>query len=205
MWAAHGTQVWPIGTLLGARRAPAPARTATERRRRRERTLVTSHGAQRRLAVTTEEHPLVRSTARADPAGLLRTLYLLSASERRLMRRQRSGLETMSPGRLHLLVHLLTEGEKTNGQLARYADLTPATITSMLDKLVEQGLVERRRDPDDRRVWWVSLTPHGIDETTAARQQWDRQFAAAFADATDAELEVARRILEKVVGVYDSI
>jgi DNA-binding MarR family transcriptional regulator len=143
--------------------------------------------------------------ARPDPSGLLRTLYLLSAAERRLLRRQRAGLDTMSPGRLHLLVHLLDEGEKTNGQLARYAELTPATITLMLDKLAEEGLVERRRDPDDRRVWWVSLTPLGVEETTAVQRQWNRQFALAFADATDDELEAARRILERVVGVYEAI
>jgi DNA-binding MarR family transcriptional regulator len=121
------------------------------------------------------------------------------------MRRQRSGLETMSPGRLHLLVHLLTEGEKTNGQLARYADLIPATITLMLDKLVELGLVERRRDPEDRRVWWVSLTPLGVAETTEARRDWERRFAEAFANVSEDELDVARRVLERVIGVYDSI
>jgi DNA-binding MarR family transcriptional regulator len=136
------------------------------------------------------------------PEPLLRMLYLLSAAERRLLRRQRSGLE-LTPGRLHLLVHLLNEGEKTNGQLARYAALTPATITLMLDKLEEQGLVTRRRDPDDRRVSWVSLTSTGVEETTQARNEWEGRFKAAFADLSDDELDTARRILERVIGVYD--
>jgi DNA-binding MarR family transcriptional regulator len=136
------------------------------------------------------------------PEPLLRMLYLLSAAERRLLRRQRSGFE-LTPGRLHLLVHLLDQGEKTNGQLARYAALTPATITLMLDKLEEQGLVTRRRDPDDRRVSWVSLTPSGVEETTQARGDWERRFAEAFADMSDEELDTARRILERVISVYD--
>jgi DNA-binding MarR family transcriptional regulator len=156
----------------------------------------------------TAHEPARRSTTpaplTAHPEGLLRTLYLLSAAERRLLRRQRNDLE-LTPGRLHLLVHLLDEGERTNGQLARYADLTPATITLMLDKLVELGLVERRRDPEDRRVWWLSLTPLGVAETTEARRDWERRFAEAFANVSEDELDVARRVLERVIGVYDSI
>jgi DNA-binding MarR family transcriptional regulator len=144
------------------------------------------------------------ATEAEETTGLLRSLYLLSAAERRLLRRQRSGLE-LTPGRLHLLVHLLDEGEKTNGQLARYADLTPATITLMLDKLVELDLVERRRDPDDRRVSWIALTPRGVAETTEARREWERRFADAFAGVDEDELDVARRILERVIGVYDSV
>jgi DNA-binding MarR family transcriptional regulator len=142
--------------------------------------------------------------AELEATSLLRSLYLLSAAERRLLRRQRNGLE-LTPGRLHLLVHLLEEGEKTNGQLARYADLTPATITLMLDKLVELDLVERRRDPDDRRVSWIALTPLGVAETTEARREWERRFADAFAGVDEDELDVARRILERVIGVYDSV
>ncbi len=47
------------------------------------------------------------------------------------------------------------------GQLAKAADLTPASVTAMLDGLEQRGMVQRRRSEQDRRVVFVSLTPAG--------------------------------------------
>jgi DNA-binding MarR family transcriptional regulator len=37
------------------------------------------------------------------------------------------------------------------GELARAVDLSPAAVTSVIDRLERMGLVERARDPEDRR------------------------------------------------------
>jgi len=46
--------------------------------------------------------------------------------------------------------------------------LSPATLTSRLDRLENIGLVERRADPDDRRSLLVALTEAGFDRIDAA-------------------------------------
>jgi len=44
-------------------------------------------------------------------------------------------------------------------ELAAILDIEPITLGRILDKLCEQGLVERRADPDDRRIRRLFLLP----------------------------------------------
>ena len=46
--------------------------------------------------------------------------------------------------------------------------LSPATLTSRLDRLEKIGLIERRADPEDRRSLLVALTEDGFDRIDAA-------------------------------------
>jgi MarR family transcriptional regulator for hemolysin len=51
-----------------------------------------------------------------------------------------------------------SEGLKQS-ELAEVLDLQPISLTRLLDKLAECGLIERRPDPDDRRAKRLFLTP----------------------------------------------
>lgn len=44
-------------------------------------------------------------------------------------------------------------------ELADTLDLQPITLTRLIDRLCDSGLIERRSDPDDRRVKRLYLTP----------------------------------------------
>jgi MarR family transcriptional regulator for hemolysin len=50
------------------------------------------------------------------------------------------------------------EGLKQS-ELADMLDLQPITLTRLLDRLAECGLIERRSDPNDRRAKRLFLTP----------------------------------------------
>jgi len=50
------------------------------------------------------------------------------------------------------------EGLKQS-ELAEMLDLQPITVTRLLDRLCENGLIERRSDPTDRRAKRLFLTP----------------------------------------------
>src|SRR5450631_3543725 len=50
------------------------------------------------------------------------------------------------------------EGLK-QAELAMLLDLAPISLTRLIDKLCNQGLVERRRDAQDRRAHRLFLTP----------------------------------------------
>ena len=51
-----------------------------------------------------------------------------------------------------------SEGLKQS-ELAEILDLQPITLTRLLDRLAENGLIERRADPNDRRANRLYLTP----------------------------------------------
>src|SRR5258708_1832569 len=51
-----------------------------------------------------------------------------------------------------------SEGLKQS-ELAEMLDLQPITLTRLLDRLADNGLIERRPDPHDRRAKRLFLTP----------------------------------------------
>ena len=85
-----------------------------------------------------------------------------------------------------------TEGLKQS-ELAEMLDLQPISLTRLLDRLAENGLIERRADPNDRRANRLYLTAgrqaaarppgrtrrrHDGDGARRARRQVDRPHAA---------------------------
>ncbi len=66
-----------------------------------------------------------------------------------------------------------SEGLKQS-ELAELLDLQPISLTRLLDRLADNGLIERRPDPSDRRVNRLYLTPAArpvLDELTALGEQ----------------------------------
>ena len=59
---------------------------------------------------------------------------------------------------------LLSQGSERMGSIAAYLGCTLTSATSMIDRLVDKGLVARSVDPRDRRVVMCRLTLHGEEE-----------------------------------------
>ena len=51
----------------------------------------------------------------------------------------------------------------SHGEIARGLGVGLSTVTGIVDRMVEHGLVERHTDPDDRRLSRVCITPRGTD------------------------------------------
>jgi MarR family 2-MHQ and catechol resistance regulon transcriptional repressor len=67
----------------------------------------------------------------------------------------------VSVSQCYALEALGESGSMTMGELAAWMHLTVSTMTRIVNQLVARGLVERSFDPQDRRVWRVSLTGQG--------------------------------------------
>jgi DNA-binding MarR family transcriptional regulator len=65
----------------------------------------------------------------------------------------------LTRAQLGAMLALLREGELPAGALARRLSLSAPTLSGVLDRLEEKGLVERRRGARDRRAVWVRPTP----------------------------------------------
>jgi DNA-binding MarR family transcriptional regulator len=133
----------------------------------------------------------------------------LLGAERRLRgrdqhRRTRTGGE-LSHHQIRALFHLAKEPEVTAGCLAKNAELSPASMTAMLDQLEEWGYVTRRRSAEDRRQVLVTLTDKGREKMLAKRATWNETFLAALGEHSDEELAAAVRVMRTVGGFLDTL
>jgi DNA-binding MarR family transcriptional regulator len=86
--------------------------------------------------------------------------FLLSDVTRQMRRRFDERARTSgATGAQWRTLKILERSEGINqGQLAEMLEVEPITACRMIDRLEESGLVERRRDPGDRRAWRIFLT-----------------------------------------------
>ncbi|MGW4271696.1 MarR family winged helix-turn-helix transcriptional regulator [Streptomyces seoulensis] len=127
---------------------------------------------------------------------------LFAAFRRKRGREQASG-DGLSGTQLRALDGLADAGQATARRLAEYADVTPATMTGLLDTLEAKGLIRRDRSPVDRRAIQVVLTDRGRELTEEARERWRKRWQQAMADVPPEELQAAIRVLGKATGIYD--
>jgi MarR family transcriptional regulator, organic hydroperoxide resistance regulator len=113
------------------------------------------------------------------------------------------GAGELSHAQCELLFELEERGELSAGELAGAAQLTPATVTQMLDHLAAGGHVERARLERDRRVVVSRLTPRGQEAIEAKRAKWQGRWEAALAGVDAAELRAATRVLTRLRAVFD--
>lgn len=57
------------------------------------------------------------------------------------------------------IAHLSREEGINQSVLADLLDVTPITLTRLIDRMEDAGWIERQRDPDDRRAVRLYLTP----------------------------------------------
>ena len=83
-------------------------------------------------------------------------------------------------------------------ELADHLDIEPITLCRIVDRLEESGLVERRRDPEDRRAWRLHLTDKGTPLLDQLRILAAAMAEEAFAGVSPQTIELMRQSLAQV-------
>lgn len=77
----------------------------------------------------------------------------------------------ISQSRLDLLHKLIEVEEISQRALQREVNIDNAAVTRHLKQLEAKGMVSRRKNPDDNRITFVSLTEEGRDKIKALCQE----------------------------------
>ena len=82
-------------------------------------------------------------------------------------------------------------------ELADMLDIEPITLSRIVDRLEEAGLVERAADPADRRVWRLHVTAKAQPLIAKLHEVSDEMIAEAFAGLEPREIEITRKVLAR--------
>jgi DNA-binding MarR family transcriptional regulator len=111
----------------------------------------------------------------------------------------------MSPARFAVLMLLWDPGKAFGGEqalpqveLADRACVSRATMTGLIDGLEHDGFVERRDDPDDRRVALVTLTDAGRARLEAMMPPYLRHVSAVMAGLSERDRQGLQRALVRL-------
>jgi len=85
----------------------------------------------------------------------------------------------------------------TLGELSQRMMVSNGNVTGLAERLVEQGLLDRRPSPNDRRAQIVSLTAEGRRAFRAVARTHEDWIAQIFAGLDAAEIEQLMALLAK--------
>jgi DNA-binding MarR family transcriptional regulator len=148
---------------------------------------------------STPSQPRLPAELVASTTFLLKRLGF-AAKDRALQAYEQTGLH-LHPYH-HAILLVLGEGSReTQGAIADALGYDRGQLVGLLDELEEHGLVERRRDPNDRRRHLVRLTPEGtkmLGRLRALSRQLEDEFLAPLTDDERATLHtLLLRLAEK--------
>ena len=127
----------------------------------------------------------------------LRLFTCKEVIETEVRRRLRDSFEVTLP-RFDLLAQLDRAPKgMTLGELSQRMMVSNGNVTGLVDRLVEQGLINRRPSPKDRRAQIVSLTAEGRRFFRAMARENGDWIGEMFADLSAGDIETLLRLLAK--------
>lgn len=95
----------------------------------------------------------------------------------------------MSPAQLRILEFLQAVPGASLSELSERLEITNATASSHVDRLVKRGLAERVEDPDERRRVVLTLTKEGTKVLESMRTVLRKLFAQVLAPLSVSQIE----------------
>ena len=105
---------------------------------------------------------------------------------------------------MRALKYVKTRGQVSITELADLLNVSAPSASTMVERLVEKGVLVRKPDPDDRRKVIVTISP----DIVAITEQIEKEIFGAFIDLVEKlGPEIANdwhRVLERIADVLDS-
>lgn len=138
-----------------------------------------------------------------DRPRVPRTLYLVKRAETVI----RSGLESclqplsVTPAQYVTLALLSEKAEQSSADLARRAGIAPQSISETIASLERKGLIERRENPEHRRILSTRLTDAGAKILAQCDVNVDTLEISLLAAFSPHEIELFKAMLRKIANI----
>lgn len=110
----------------------------------------------------------------------------------------------LTTSQLLVMQNLARASKALPSAIARAIDVKQATVTALVNKLEDEGLVSRRRDTEDRRRVWIELTDAGQSTLKKSPDLLQSRFEHGFEQLQEWEQAMIITTLERVAALLDA-
>lgn len=137
---------------------------------------------------------------------MLRLGFLVKSYLLKPMREIERERNAFPPGYIHVLGWLKSKKDPVSmSDLACSSVISKPNLTTMVDRLCADGLVERSADPNDRRIVNVSLTQEGLNFLIRHKEEVAEFIEGRLSLLDDADLERLKGILDELTGILEKL
>ncbi len=133
--------------------------------------------------------------------GLLALMPVYHKHIFRINRRD-TGLEA---AQYRVLGVLMKSGSNPISEIGRTLYISKPYMTVLIDSLMEKGWIERRNDPEDRRVILISITPGGKKHLRQAFEVYKTDVKKLLAGLGSEDIEKLCSSLENLQQIFEKL
>ena len=97
---------------------------------------------------------------------------------------------SITPGGMFVLGSLKRNGTQSMSDIGKCLSMPKPHVTVIVDKLIEEGYVERQSDPKDRRVVNILLTEKGLKDFEKIKLAVSENLKVKLLELTEEQLEM---------------
>lgn len=99
---------------------------------------------------------------------------------------------------------LFMHGPLSSADLSRKLYMTPSNMTGIIDRLEKKGLVDRSRQPVDRRVVLITLTENGKDLSRRLPDSIERKLVSELIELTPEQIQMLSKAMNQILHLMDA-
>jgi len=132
-------------------------------------------------------------------------MQMLEFYHDKLLKVEKVGLTGIHQAQLRLMFHLYTVRMLSMSTLGKKLYISKPYMTTLVDSLIKEGLVERHPDPYDRRVININITEKGQEKIESIKIQMRDQMKNLLSNLQESDLITLCSCGEKLIGVVSKI
>lgn len=119
--------------------------------------------------------------------------------------KQECGITGVQAAQYRMLGMLMKEGSLSMSALGTRLFISKPYMTSLVDTLIKDGLVERQSDLKDRRVINITITAKGMDQLENVKCLYKKNVKQIISGLDEHDLEILCTSAEKVASILSKI
>lgn len=126
--------------------------------------------------------------------------FLLQASQSAIHKRLLARLKDtgLTIGQPKVLEYLREHDGANQAEIARACRIEAATLTSLLNRMEERGMLQRRSRTDNRRSFFIFLTPLGAELAQRVAETFEQLDQEAFRNIDEVQRREFLKLLQQV-------